>query len=230
MVEMQLELGLPSPKRPRGGARPGAGRKKLRNKHDVEHRKRPAHKRYHPVHCTLRVLREVGRLRKGKVLIAMRKTIIRIAKHSTFRVVHLSIQHNHLHLIVEADNKIELSRGMRALAISAAKQINSSLDREGKVFAYRYHATELTCPRQVRNGLAYVLNNWRRHDEPEARHKLIDQYSSSLTFTGWTMKLLAPSIEYEPFAVCAPRTWLLRAGWIEHHGPIDPRFTPGPLT
>jgi hypothetical protein len=39
------------------------------------------------------------------------------------------------------------------------------MGRSGKVFHERYHARHLRSPRQVRNVLVYVLNNWRKHDE-----------------------------------------------------------------
>ncbi len=55
----------------------------------------------------------------------------------------------------------------QSLAITAARAINRAAGRRGKVFAFRYHATRITTPRQMRNTLAYVLNNWRRHGEDQ---------------------------------------------------------------
>src|SRR4029079_10068870 len=109
-------------------------------------------------------------------------------------IVHLSIQSNHLHLIVEAEHKTALAKGMQAFQISAAKQINQIISkrrgvrRRGRVFSERYHARALKSPRSVRNAVAYVLNNWRRHREDRAelaRTWGVDPYSSGVYFNGW---------------------------------------------
>ena len=142
----------------------------------------------------------------------------RNAKHVAFRVVHISIQHNHLHLLVEADGKLALSRGMQGFAIAAARAINATAGRTGKVFAFRYHSTAITSPRQARHALAYVLNNWRRHREDQrsqpALKAAIDPYSSAIVFDGWNeVQSFAIPEDYEPLPVARPETWLLRRGW-----------------
>ena len=101
-------------------------------------------------------------LREQAVFTRVRNAIGR-ASSKAFRVVHFSVQENHLHLLVEADDKRELMRGMRGLAVRAARQINGALRRRGQVFSERYHARELTRPRAVRNALVYILHNHRKH-------------------------------------------------------------------
>src|SRR5690606_34584495 len=144
----------------------------------------------HPVHVVLRTRCEVGRLRRRVVFQAVKRAMRRmLASAGSFRVVHASIQHNHLHLLVEAEGKRALSRGMQTLTINVAKAINRSLGRSGKVFEFRYHGTAITTPRQARNALAYVLNNWRRHREHtrtlQAADAHLDPYSTALAFDGW---------------------------------------------
>jgi hypothetical protein len=180
------------------------------------------------------VRKEIGRLRRGELYVAARKALIKIAARSDFRVVHLSLQHNHLHLIVEAAGKRALSSGMRGLAISLARRINVILGRTGKVFEYRYHVTRLTTPRQTRNALVYVLNNWRRHGEDlrgdRQRAAILDPYSSAVAFTGWkdfAVTALPPG--YAPLPVAAPQTWLLGDGWRRADRPISAWEVPGPL-
>src|SRR5690242_20378959 len=142
---MQLALELPKPKPvfTHGGARKGAGRKKSGTRHDSAHRTRPSVNKREPQHVVLRTLPSVGRLRKGKVYRGLRQTLSRLLGKLGFRVVHMSIQKNHLHFLVEAGGKVALRLGMQGLAISAAKAINKVLKRSGKVFAYRYHATAI---------------------------------------------------------------------------------------
>jgi putative transposase len=211
----QLVLGLVEPKRKR---RKKPGRKPTGKCSDAPHRRRPVHRRSDPVHVVLRVKKDVPRLRKMTAFAAIRAALRKIGKRLGFRVVHASIQHNHLHFLVEAEDRELLSRGMQALAISIAKRLNRAWGRSGKVFAYRFHATPITNPRQARNALAYVLNNWRRHREDfggeRQRAAVLDPYASGLSFEGWAehTRWEIPK-GYEPLPVKPAKTWLLRVGW-----------------
>jgi len=237
--DMQLALGLPAPKPAfkHGGRREGAGRPKSGKRSDPLHRTRPAVKKDQPQHVVLRTLPTVGRLRKGKIYRGLRQTLNRLLGKLGFRVCHLSIQKNHLHFLVEAGGKVALRLGMQGLAISAAKAINKALKRKGKVFAFRYHATAITTPKQARHALAYVLNNWRRHCEDEttqaSRFAAIDPYSTARAFDGWketSEAVLPPGFRaFQPLEVSEPRTWLLSIGWKKHHPRISVHETPGPL-
>ena len=134
------------------------------------------------MHVTCRCAKGVGRLRTGEVRQAIARAIAHVNQRKEFRVVHVSVQHDHLHFLVEADDHQTFVSGMRALTITVAKAINAAKQRTGRVFGYRYHATTIESPRQARNALAYVLNNWRHHLEDEkslaSRSALIDPYAS----------------------------------------------------
>jgi len=204
----------------------------------VSHRRRPVLSRHHPVHVTLRVVPEVGRLRRRRCYQVVRKALetSRAQQFDRFRVCHLSIQGNHLHLIAEAEDQRALSRGMQGFAISCAKRLNARLGsstdkpRRGRVFADRYHAAVLKHPQQVRHALAYVLNNWRRHREDDGARWRVDPFSSARTFDGWA-DATAPWIRIrdgeELLMVWFPRTWLLAEGW-RRCSPISPWERPGP--
>lgn len=225
---MQLEMDLRVPKK-WGGAREGAGRKKTGTRRDPIHRERPTVSRHQPQHVVLRTVPGLPRLRTPTIYEAIRGAVEKMLAKPDFRVVHMSIQHNHLHFVVEAENKDALSHGMRALAIRCARAINKALGRTGRVFAFRYHATAVTSPRQMRRVLAYVLNNWRRHHEDErsarARQALVDPYSSALDFTGWKERFAIPP-EYRRLPVARSQTWLMNVGW-KRHGPISVYEVPG---
>jgi putative transposase len=51
------------------------------------------------------------------------------ASSERFRIVHFSVQSDHLHAIVEAQNKAALERGLRGLAIRVARAVNRALGR-----------------------------------------------------------------------------------------------------
>lgn len=230
------QLGLDLTIRTWGGKRKGAGRKKSGTR-DPSHRPRPEHVGRYPLHVVLRVRKDVGRLRRRKVYEGAHLALLSIAARIAFRVVHMSIQHNHLHLLVEAADSEALESGMRGLSISLAKRINKSLGRRGKVFEFRYHSTPLTSPRQTRNALAYVLNNWRRHREDERgfheRTMPLDPYSSAITFRGWAdfsgiVDEWSDVIDKQ-LPVSSPQTWLLGKGWELAKRPIRTTDTPGPI-
>jgi putative transposase len=149
------------------------------------------------------------------------------ARMEDFRIVHVSIQRDHIHLIVEAADRVRLARGMQGFSISCARQLNRRLGRRGAVFADRYHAVQLGSPRQVRSALSYVLNNWRHHGEDRAGSELYDPYSSARAFDGWTTpryQRLSPRAELLPTAFA--RCWLLTVGWRRHRR-VDPGEVPG---
>ncbi len=177
------------------------------------------------MHVVLRVTREVGNLRRRRAYRAMRGALQRCAARADYRVVHISIQRNHLHLLVEADDKPALARGMQGFAISAAKRLNRELRRRrGEVFPFRYHATAITSPTQARNALAYVLNNWRRHREDRHATWRLDPYSSAYAFGGWDCgPMQRPR---DPLPVVAATAWLFTDGW-RRAGPILVDEMPG---
>jgi REP element-mobilizing transposase RayT len=217
--------------KPRGGARPNAGRKRSRERaYDPPHAKRPELSFKHPVHVMLRTLASVPRLRQRDGYEAIRAVLFFFLGGADFRIVHISIQRNHLHLIVEAANDAALRRGMQRFAIRAARALNAAFEREGKVFAFRYQSKQVKTADYARNVLSYVLNNWRRHREDTytgMRSMPFDRYSSAASFAGWVLrKGLRPP---EPDLPVSPaRTSLLTFDW-EWYGFIDPFEEPGPL-
>jgi len=203
-----------------------AGRKPTGRRRDPRHRKRPEVVARHPVHVVLRVTREVGNLRVRHMYRAIRGALRTCLARADYRVVHVSIQSNHLHLLVEADDKHALARGMQGFAISAAKRLNRTLRRRrGHVFAFRYHATPITNPTQARNALSYILNNWRRHRNDARAPWRIDPYSSAEQFRGWADPYRYP--RREPLPVAAPTAWLLTDGYARAK-PIHTDEIPGP--
>ena len=184
--------------RTHGGARSGAGRKPAHGRAGVSHAVRELVTPRTPVHVTLRVRDHVWNLRSRRC-----STIIRTAvdgvrgRAESFRIVHCTIQGNHVHLVAEASDGTALSRGMNALCARIAKGLNRLMQRGGAVFADRFHLHVLRSLREARNAVRYALGNFARHaarrGEPVGP-AVVDRYA-------W--ELLA-----------APRSWLLQAaGW-----------------
>ena len=211
---IQLEL----PLRTHGGKRAGAGRKRGPGRPGVAHRPRPEHSRSHPVHVTLRAHRLTPWLRSQRVFARVRECIGK-ASSSSFRVLHYSVQGNHVHLLVEASERRALSRGVQGLSIRIARQVNALVRRKGRFWGDRYHARPLRTPREVRHGLVYVLMNHKKHARGPVPN--VDPCSSAAAFDGFTVPLREP----EDACVAAPKTWLARIGW-RRRGRIAPAERP----
>ena len=210
----------------------GAGRKPTGSRAGVPHTTRPELSSKNPVHITLKAVAEVGFLRKPK----LRRCLKRAADCSlawsrgreAFRICHISMQGEHIHLIAEAENKQALSRGIQGFMVSASRRINKLLQRRGKVWADRYHARILTSPLEVRRALAYVLNNWRHHGfDRHMPSAPLDPYATGYAFHGW--RTPPPPKRYgdgDLFALWVPKTWLLSTGW-KRHGLVATWEVPG---
>ena len=237
---MQGAFDFPEPKQ----RKVGSGRKPTRAGTWVKHRARPWHDQNHPVHVTLKVRRGIPNLRglrlakvigAGLRLAATSGAAKKQERRRTFRVIHFSIQPNHLHLIVEATSKTALARGMQGLASSLARRVNRKLRRRGALFADRYHGHAMAKPTEVRNAIVYVLKNYEKHPDPiPDRHTEpeggIDPCSSARWFDGWAESTAPPDLTPP---VAAPHTWLLRVGWKRSgllHRSERPVLRPGQAT
>lgn len=159
----------------------------------VAHRARPVLKARHPVHVTVRLVAGVPSMRMPRAFAALRAAIVAGRERFGFRLVHFSVQSNHLHWIVEAEDARSLSRGVQGLLVRIARALNKTWRRRGEVFGDRYHAHALTTPRETRNALTYVLRNAHHHGvRLPPRSSGIDPFAS---------RAAAP--------VAAARTWLL---------------------
>lgn len=197
-----------------GGKRKGAGRKPAGARAGVAHRRRAAIKPRTALHVTVRVGNGVGRLRRFRLVTALRAAFRKGCARDGFRLCQFSIQGNHIHLIVEADTAEALSRGMHAWEIRVARAINRMQARTGRVFPDRYHAVPLKSARQVRHALCYVLQNARRHGLSVPAGSP-DPFSSAWWFTGWAHERWRAGLKppTEGASVAAPEGWLLKSGW-----------------
>src|SRR5438105_9856760 len=184
-----------------GGKRRHAGRNPNGTTAGVSHLVREGFPSRYPVHVTLRTLPDVGYLRGWKLFHAIRDAIHQAQERFGVRVVHFSIQGNHVHLLVEAEGAESLARGMQGLTIRLARAINRAARRRGKVFMDRYHSHILSTPPEVANALRYLLENFRHHLRPDIAPAGLDPCSSA----AWVSVPLAPDAPVLP-----PRTWLLR--------------------
>jgi hypothetical protein len=161
----------------------------------------------------MRAKRGLPSLRSTRVFPFVRFSLSASHK-AAFRVVHFSVQTDHVHLIVEGDDQRALVRGVQGLAVRCAKAINRAVRRRGGVWSSRYHGHALRTPTETRRGLVYVLLNFRKHLGAAAE---IDPRSSGLWFNGWRRPGRAPA---GACPVIPARTWLAAQGWRRGGGAI----------
>ena len=171
---------------------------------------------------TMRASQRLPSLRKEVIFGEIRRALGRTAR-AWFRVVHFSVQADHVHMLVEANDKCSLSRGLMGVTIRLARAVNRAVGRKGRVWDDRFHARALSSPREVRNGIVYVLMNAKKH-LPCAPN--LDPCSSADSFTGWRVPpSVGPPHATGDHVTEPPATWLLRTGW-KKHGLIEPNERP----
>ena len=193
----------PSAKRPRRGRpkKPGSG---------LPHLRRPAVSPNHPHHVTIRMREGTWNLRSQRCFAEIAAALEVVRDRRDLRVVHYSVQGNHLHFLIEADDRRAMSNGIRALLISMARRLNRLMRTSGSRYRDRFHERALTSPSSVRTALKYVLTNASHHH----RAPLVDPYSSGPWFSGW-----APVVQFPKWTpvtgppTSEPDSWVLKHGW-----------------
>ena len=190
-----------------GGRRAGAGRRRSKDS-GVSHLCRDEVAARHPVHTTVRLAKGCWNLRSHRALRVLENAFHEGRDRFGFRLIHYSVQGNHLHLLAETDGKSALARGMKGLEVRVARGLNRMMGRKGRVFADRYHAHVLKTPRETARALRYVLVNFAHHARAWGEQfaaTFIDPYSS-VRYLAAAPGPAAP--------VVRPETWLLRTGWL----------------
>jgi len=208
--EQQGEFAFPQ----HGGARPGAGRKPRGPLPRVPHVAREEIRGRHPVHVTLRVVAGLRNLREGRAHGVLLNAIVAGADRNGFRIVEYSAQSNHLHLLCEAPDRAVLWHGVQGLKVRITHALNRLWEREGALFADRYHDRVLRSPREVHHVLTYLFENASHHGIHHSDG--LDPCSSARWFHG-----------ERPSPLPKAQTWLASVGW-QRWGPIEvmPRTVP----
>jgi putative transposase len=162
----------------------------------VSHLQRPKFEKITPAHVTLRIANDIPSLRSSRRFRLIRACFQQARVRRGMRLVEFTVLSNHLHLIVEADTSVELSRGVQGLCVRLARALNAALTRHGRVFADHFHSELLKSPTRLVNAIRYVLANAEHHYDRAG----VDSFSSE-----------APdAVE----VLAAPRGWLLCGGWL----------------
>lgn len=139
----------------------GAGRPAIHDR-GIRHIARDEIKRSTPLHLTIKINREKAGLKNKSVLKTLHDSIKK-ARLIGLRIIHYTLEYDHVHLLVEADNNEILGRGMQSFGISFSKGINKIKKLKGQVFKTRYHFRKLKTPKEIKNAINYILGNALKH-------------------------------------------------------------------
>jgi len=198
----------------RRARRAGAGRKPTRVRPGPPHTSRPDHDPRTPVHVTLRAIPTSVSLRSSRVFPHLYGALA-AASFDAFRLVHFSVQSDHLHLIVEADSGRDLARGLQGLGVRVRPRDQSRAWSSwlglGRAISRASTANAARSPL----GSRLRTHEFRKHLRAAPG---IDPCSSGRWFDGWSSEEVAPAGSRP---VVLAQTWLGSIGWRRGGGPID---------
>lgn len=144
--------------------------------HDIgiRHIKRPEIKKLMPLHLTIKLIR--ADIQNKIILKALRNAIFRARLHG-LRIIHYSLEHDHIHLYAESADNLILAKSMKAFGVSLVKKINRHFKSKGTCYKTRYHLRVLRSASEVKNVINYILKNGIKHKRTKS---VIDVYNSSI--------------------------------------------------
>jgi hypothetical protein len=111
---------------------------------------------------TLKVRSGLPSLRSAKLVRELERSLAAACQRGRFRVAHYSIQHDHVHLIVEAAGRHALACGMKSIAARVARPASSGRWFTGWI--RRIHPVLGPGPLPVAAPRTWLLAiGWRRH-------------------------------------------------------------------
>lgn len=135
-----------------GGRRINSGRKRTKSE-GVSHRTREKVSAKTPLHINFKLSIP---LRNASGIRALRRSVDN--SRNFVNVLHYSLESNHIHLIIEAENNLQLEKGMRSFTNTFVKSLG-----KGTLQKERYHLHVLRTPAEVENAFRYVLLNHLKH-------------------------------------------------------------------
>lgn len=177
----------------------GAGRP-AKNDRGIRHIARDEFNRLTVLHLTIKIDKSKAGL-KNKQTLKVMWNAIKKARMIGLKIIHYTLEYDHVHLLVEADSKAELGSGMQSFGITFSKGINKLKKAKGQVYKTRYHLRKLKTPAEVKNVIQYILGNSVKHKTSS----FINQYNSLVTVSDFSVLypgfelMLESTIERSPF-------------------------------
>lgn len=126
----------------------------------------------------MRMAKHVWNLRSWRSFRKIERALEKAKERFGTRIVHFSIQGNHVHFIVECSDLESLHRSMKGLAVRIARKLNDLMGRKGQVIGDRYHSRVLRSERAAKIAIRYVKDNHLKHKTSVPYGWKIDPFSS----------------------------------------------------
>ncbi len=139
----------------------GAGRSAI---HDpgIRHTKRPYLSKPTSLHLTVKIKKNKAEIKNKSVLAILKRAILNARKQG-LQVIHYSLEYDHVHLLIEADNNFILAKGMQAFGVTFSKAINRLKRLKGEVYKHRYHFRRISSSKELKNVMNYIFTNGLKH-------------------------------------------------------------------
>ena len=152
-----------------------AGRPAIHDK-GIRHTTRPLIKKPTPLHLTIKVRENKADIQNKIVLKSLHRAIMR-GRLKGLKIIHYTLEYNHVHILVEAKNNRVLHQGMQSFGITLSKAINRFKKAKGTVYKHRYHFRQISSLRDLRNVVKYILNNGVKHRSTKS---IVSFYNSAI--------------------------------------------------
>ncbi|MGZ3787517.1 MAG: transposase [Bacteriovorax sp.] len=151
----------------------GAGRPAV---HDagIRHTRRPLLKKPSSLHLTVKIKKNKSDLKNKSVLSLLRRAIMN-ARRQGLKVIHYSLEYDHVHLLIEAEDNHILGKGMQAFGVTLSKAINRMRNHKGGVYKHRYHFRQISGVRELKNVMNYIFTNGFKHKTAKS---IVNPYNS----------------------------------------------------
>jgi REP element-mobilizing transposase RayT len=151
----------------------GAGRPAM---HDagIRHRERPKLNKLSSLHLTIKIKKIKADLKNKSILKVLKRAICN-ARKKGLRVIHFSLEYDHVHLLIESPNNFNLGRGMQSLGVTLVRGINVYKKSSGRVYKHRYHFRKIQSSRELKIVMNYIFNNGVKHGTAK---NVVNHYNS----------------------------------------------------
>lgn len=158
------------------------------------------------MHVITRVLPDARPLHRRETYRAIHAAVQTSLGRVDFRIVRITVRAARLELLVEADDKVALARGMQGFQVAAARRLNKALRRRGTVFPDRYRSTILATRNAVRAAVRSAASAVANHAPRTGR----GAPRFVVPPTGRPVTSRSATATGAFFAAAWPLTWLLR--------------------
>jgi hypothetical protein len=129
----------------------------------VLHRQREGVVARLPVHVTIRLRRGIPTLRQPRFVRRFRSSLSEACVRHGFRVVHYSIQRDHVHLLIEAQSNHSIRLRDEECRCAHRQLANPALPAQRQSARRSLSLASVTHALEVHRALRYVLLNHRHH-------------------------------------------------------------------